>query len=199
MGSRKGAYKSELRAEQVAATRARIVEAAVEGFAPWSSEMPFDKVAERARVSERTVYRHFPTQRDLLEAVTAHLVEHSGWEPNVSGEDLGAMTARAFAYFGSLLESGEHAPEYTSPDMQKLRGQRLEMIERAIGPYTKGMDPELARGICAVFAGLVRVHFMRAMYEHWGLSGAEAGRAVEWAINALLEALRREEKESEEE
>jgi hypothetical protein len=50
-----------------------------------------------------------------------------------------------------------------------------------------------------VFAGLIRVHFMRAMYEHWGLSGVEAGRAVEWAINALLEALRREEKESEEE
>ncbi|HEX6300288.1 MAG TPA: hypothetical protein VF148_07480 [Acidimicrobiia bacterium] len=42
-----GVYRSELRAEQVAATRARIVEAAVEGFALWSSEMPFDMGASR--------------------------------------------------------------------------------------------------------------------------------------------------------
>jgi hypothetical protein len=33
------------------------------------------------------------------------------------------------------------------------------------------------------------------MYEQWGLSGAEAGRAVEWAINALFNALDRKEED----
>jgi AcrR family transcriptional regulator len=192
----KRAYRSELRAEQVDATRQRIIEAAVAGFAPWAASLPFDKVAERARVSERTVYRHFPTQRDLLQAVTAHIVARSGWEPDeLNAENLGPKTAGAFTYFGTLMESGEHQPESQSREMKALRAKRLETIERIVAPYTEGMDPELARGICAVFAGLVRAHFLRGMYEQWGLSGAEAGRAVEWAIKALFNELDRKEED----
>lgn len=194
--SAKGTYKSELRAEQAAATRQRIIEAAAAGFAPWATELPFNKVAERARVSERTVYRHFPTQRDLLQAVTAHVVKRSGWQPDeLNAEHLGAATARAFTYFGTLIEGRDHEPEAQSPEMKELRAKRLETIERIVAPYTEGMDPERARGICAVFAGLVRAHFFRGMYEQWGLSGAEAGRAVEWAINALFNALDRKEED----
>ena len=193
-GETKRTYRSELRAEQVEATRLRIIEAGVAGFAPWAAELPFDKVAERARVSERTVYRHFPTQRDLLQAVTAHIIACSGWDPDeLNAENLGQRTARAFTYFGTLIESGEHQPEAQSPDTKALRSRRLETIERIVAPYTEGMDPELARGICAVFAELVRVQVFRGMYEQWGLSGAEAGRAVEWAINALFNQLDRKE------
>jgi AcrR family transcriptional regulator len=192
----KRTYRSELRAEQVDATRQRIIEAAVASFAPWAAELPFDKVAERARVSERTVYRHFPTQRDLLQAVTAHIVARSGWEPDeLNAENLGPRTARAFTYFGTLTEGGEHQPEPQSPEMKALRAKRLETIERIVAPYTEGTDPELARGICAVFAELVRVQVFRGMYEQWGLSGAEAGRAVEWAINALFNELHRKEED----
>ena len=66
------------------------------------------------------------------------------------------------------------------------------MIERIVGPYTEGMDPALARGLFAVFDGLIRVQFLRAMHEHWGLGGEDAGRAVEWAINALFDQLSKE-------
>jgi AcrR family transcriptional regulator len=192
----KRTYLSELRAEQVDATRQRIIEAAVAGFAPWAAELPFDKVAERARVSERTVYRHFPTQRHLVQAVTAHVVTRSGWQPDeLNAENLGAATARAFTYFGTLIESRDHEPEAMSPEMKALRAKRLETIERIVAPHTEGMDPALARGICAVFAGVVRAHFFRGMYEQWGLSGAEAGRAVEWAINAMFRELDRKEED----
>jgi hypothetical protein len=68
-------------------------------------------------------------------------------------------------------------------------------LERIVAPCTEGMDPELARSICAVFAGLVRAQFLRGMYEQWGLGGAEAGRAVEWAINALFNELHRKEED----
>lgn len=186
----KRAYASELRDEQVAATRARIVEAALAGFAPWATELPFETVAERARVSLRTVYRHFPTRGDLVNAAAAVIIERSGWKPDkLDAENLGAMTAHAFAYYGTLLAGAE--PEAPPHGMKALRGQRLDTIERIVSPYTKGMDKDLARGICAIFGGLVRVHFLRGMHEQWGLDGAQAGRAVEWAINTLLDELRR--------
>jgi AcrR family transcriptional regulator len=186
------AYRSELRAEQAAATRARIVEAAAEGFAPWTVELPFNKVAERARVSVRTVYRYFPTQLDLLNAARAHVVEHSGWKPAEVGPDtIGSMAARAFEYFGALLQRGGHEPQPQAPGMEELRRQRLEAMERVVAPFSDAMDPEQLRGVGAVLAGMTRVEFLRGMYEHWGLSGAEAGRAVEWAVNVLLDELRR--------
>jgi AcrR family transcriptional regulator len=142
------------------------------------------------------VYRHFPTQGDLLQAVTAHIIARSGWDPDeLDAENLGPRTARAFTYFGTLIEGHDHQPEAQSPDMKALRAKRLETIERIVAPYTEGMDPELARGICAVFAELVRVQVFRGMYEQWGLSGAEAGRAVEWAINALFNELDRKEED----
>ena len=184
-------YRSELRAEQAAATRQRIIEAALEGFAPWSTDLPFDRVAARARVSERTVYRHFPTQKDLFDAVAAHVVAHSGWNPDeVEADTFGATAARAFTYFGTLFEHVDREPE--APEMQALRSKRFEMIERIVGPYTDGMGAVRARGLFAVFDGLIRVQFLRGMHEQWGLGGEDAGRAVEWAVNALLDQLRQE-------
>lgn len=199
--NKRSEYSSELRAEQAAATRARILQAAVEGFAPWTVELPFAQVAERARVSVRTVYRHFPTQQDLLDAVMAHIVEHSGWRPDEVGPDtIGSMAARSFEYFGDLLDRGGHEPQGQAPGMEHLRRQRLEAMERVVEPFSGGMDPNHLRGVCAVLAGMTRVEFLRGMYEHWGLTGAEAGRAVEWAVNTLLDELRRttnnEEKQS---
>jgi len=189
---RQSPYRSELRAEQAAATRQRIIEGALEGFAPWATDMPFDEVARRARVSERTVYRHFPTQKDLFDAVAAHVTGHSGWNPEeVEADTLGATAARAFTYFGTLFERGE--PTRDPPGIKELRSKRLAMIERVVGPYTEGMDPVHARAIFAVFDGLCRVQFLRAMHEHWGLGGEDAGRGVEWAINALFDQLSQQE------
>jgi AcrR family transcriptional regulator len=188
---KRSSYQSELRAEQAATTRQRIIEASLQGFAPWSPNMPFDEIAKRARVSERTVYRHFPTQKDLFDAVAAHVIARSGWNPDeVEADTLGATVAHAFTYFGTLLE--RTAPRSDMPELQALRAQRFAMIERVVGPYTKGMDPVLARGLMAVFDGIVRVPFLRGMHEQWGLSGKDAGRAVEWTIRALFDQLRRE-------
>ncbi len=190
--NKKGTYRSRLRDEQAAATRSRIVEAAAEGFAPWTTGLPFNKVAERAGVSVRTVYRYFPTQLDLLNAARARVVEGSGWNPDhVSPETLGSMIARAFEYFGDLLERAGHEIQAQAPGMADLRKQRLEAVERVVEPFSNGLSPEHARGVCAVLSGLGRVEFLRGMHEQWGLSGIEAGRAVEWAVGVLLDDLRR--------
>ena len=51
----------------------------VRGFEGWDwSGLTFRSVAERAGVNERTVYRHFPTERDLRAAVLAELTERAG-------------------------------------------------------------------------------------------------------------------------
>lgn len=66
-------YEQRRRAEQTAATRRRIVEAALElhgtiGFV----DATFSAVAERAGVQRLTLYRHFPTERELVGACATH-------------------------------------------------------------------------------------------------------------------------------
>lgn len=192
MSTTKPPAQNDLRAAQLALTRSRIIDAALQRFTPWSTDLPFDDIAARAGVSVRTVYRHFPSQRDLLDAVTAHLMEHSGWKPDeLDAETLAAATHRSFVYYAGLLAAGNHEREQRSAELDALRAMRLGAIERVVGPETEGLDPELARGVMAVFAGLTRVHFLMSMTEHWGLDGPSAGRAIEWAINALFDDLRR--------
>lgn len=185
-------YQSQLRQEQAAATRARIVEAAAERLTPWATELPFAEVAAAVPVSVRTVYRYFPTQRDLLAAVGAYFEEHSGWDADeVRADTLGAMTRGLYAYLGRRLETTTRGTDEVQDFLRDSRARRIAAIEREIGPLTEGMDPELARGVMAVFSGLVRAHFLAGMHDHWGLDGEQAGRAVEWAINALVEDLQR--------
>lgn len=185
-------YESKLREEQAAATRTRIVEVAAEQFAPWATELPFDRVAEAVPVSVRTVYRHFPTQRDLIRAVGAHLEEESGFHTDeVTSENLAAMTRQMFAYLGRRVGEQDWGSHDADDAMNEMRLRRRAAIERSIGPLTEDLDPELAQGVMAVFAGLTRLPMLQGMHDHWGLDGEQAGRAVEWAINALLGDLRR--------
>src|ERR1700680_3947068 len=75
-------YDSPVRREQVAETRERILTAAAElvhGYPTWDwKELTFRAVAERAGVGERTVYRHFPSERELHHALLAHLAVQAG-------------------------------------------------------------------------------------------------------------------------
>lgn len=67
-------YSSPLRAEQAAATRLRVLDAAIDLLHEADSgDVAIPDVAERAGVSVRTAYRVFPTSEDLLEGVLAEV------------------------------------------------------------------------------------------------------------------------------
>ena len=66
-------YELRKRAERQAATRRRIVEAAVElhtSLGP--SQTSIAAIAERAGVQRHTVYAHFPSESDLFRACSQH-------------------------------------------------------------------------------------------------------------------------------
>ena len=66
-------YRLKKRAETMAETRQRIAEAAVELHGTVGpSRTTLSAVADKAGVQRHTVYRHFPTESDLLGACSAH-------------------------------------------------------------------------------------------------------------------------------
>jgi AcrR family transcriptional regulator len=158
---------------------------------PGATELRFEQVAARVPVNVRTVYRYFPTQRDPLAAVGAELEKRTGWHAEkVTAENMAALTRELFVYLAKNFGEDESAsPSTMDLTRQQWRGRRISAVERVIGPLTEDMDPDLARGVMAVFSGLMRLPFLAGMQQHWGLDGEQSGRAIEWAINALVEDL----------
>ena len=127
-------YELKQRAESLAATRERIVEATVELHdALGPARTTISAIAERAGVQRLTVYRHFPDERSLFEACSGHWAAHnpapdpSTWTAFDDPEErLGIALAEIYAFYrstegmtGNLLRdnclwAGESSPGYGS-------------------------------------------------------------------------------------
>ena len=73
-------YELKQRADEMAQTRLRITEAAIElhGTAG-PARTTLSAVAKQAGVERRTLYRHFPTQADLFAACSTHYFTANPW------------------------------------------------------------------------------------------------------------------------
>src|SRR4051794_4117664 len=86
--SPKRKYELKKRAEDMAGTRLRITEAAIElhgSVGP--SRTTLSAVAKRAGVERRTLYRHFPNEAELFAACSTHYFDANPWP------DLGSWRA----------------------------------------------------------------------------------------------------------
>src|SRR5262245_29079619 len=73
-------YELKKRAADVAETRRRITDAAIELHgAVGPARTTLSAVAERAGVERRTLYRHFPTEADLFAACSTHYFTANPW------------------------------------------------------------------------------------------------------------------------
>lgn len=188
MGSPR-AYNSPVRQERAAQTRERIVAAGAElahSFRSWDwRELTVRAVAERAGVNERTVYRHFATERELRDAILARLEEEAG--VSVEHLDLGdfaGVTARVIAYLATFAVEPKVAsdPTFVAID-ERRRASLVQAVERRTASWSEG-DQRLAAALLDVFWGVPTYERMRAS---WGLSEAEVTRAIGWVIS-LIEA-----------
>ena len=73
-------YELKKRAEEMADTHLRITEAAIELHGTRGpSRTTMSAVAERAGVERRTLYRHFPSEADLVAACSTHYFAANPW------------------------------------------------------------------------------------------------------------------------
>jgi AcrR family transcriptional regulator len=190
-------YESPLRAEQVEQTRRRILEAVTALVADETAEeLTVPRVAERARVSLRTVYRHFPTREALFDA-WADWIERSLRLPLHSYpetlEGLVDMPERLYRVYDEeeplvrAMLSGRAARDVR----QRTRRRRQKAFARALEEATAGLEPAERQRILAVLYLLNSAPAWHAMREQWGLDGAEAGKAAAWAVRVLVDELKR--------
>ncbi|HEY7068773.1 MAG TPA: TetR/AcrR family transcriptional regulator [Acidimicrobiales bacterium] len=186
-------YDSPVRRRQAAETRERIVRAGselVHGFAGWDWQgLTFRAVAERAGVGERTVYRHFPTERHLHDAVMQRLEEEAGITyEDVGLDSLAEVTERIFASLPSFAVRASLA-EPADPTFVAVDERRRTALLRAV----RSAAPDWTDEQRATLAGLLDVLWNLPSYERlvgaWGLPPEEATRAITWLMAKLIRAV----------
>jgi AcrR family transcriptional regulator len=183
-------YDSAVRRQRAAETRDRILDsgsALVHGFPSWDwRELTFRAVAERAGVSERTVYRHFATEQELHRAIMRRLEEEAGISyEGLRLADLADVTAR-------ILESTLSfavAPARATPPFVEEDLRRRQALLAAVGEVT-GSWPDGERQMAAA---VLDVCWAIPSYERligsWNLDPPQATRAVTGVIGLILEAV----------
>ena len=152
-----------------------------------------DRIADRAGVGRRTVYRYFPDREALMAAVTERVRERAG--PQVvmprSMEELLATLEPIYTGFDRI--AGIATVLRSTPQGRALRQSdkdvRTKAYRAATAEAVKDLPAEDQLLATAMFQVLHTTPWLE-MRDNWGLTGEQIARATCWAVRALLADLR---------
>lgn len=187
-------YTSELRRDQMEATRLRILDAAA-GLMDERGleEVPNRRIAEAAGVTEMTVYRHFPSRAVLQEALWRRMNEVAG----IRGGFPDALE-EVVERLPGLFESFDGAPAHitstiTTATGRQMRASQDEARRKAFLSAVSSAAPELSpkerRKAAAVMQLIYSAHAWLSLREQWDLTGTDASDAAVWAARTLARDL----------
>ena len=187
---------STLRDEQQEQTRQRILAAVAEELEQRQpEELSFASIAERARVGERTVYRHFPTKEALMDAFWQWWIAGPFGVPTdtpMSADEFPAYLERLYAAFDKHEQVSRAF--VVSPSGREIRartrGSRLKMIDATLEAVTHRLGPDERKLAHAVFQLLFSITTWQTLRDFRKLSGPEAAKAAAWATRVLIRELR---------
>jgi len=184
-------YDSPLRREQAEQTRSRIVGAALDLIVGGVAGLTMHEVAKAAGVALRTVFRHFPTRDDLLDAVWQGLQARMGETPDLATmDDLTGFMPELFGRYAAMEDHirGAMFSQTFVSSRQRLGADRARKMRRAVAAQFTGGD-ERGRAMAASAAYTLTVPLVSiVLKEAFGLSSPEAARASAWAIRTLAAA-----------
>jgi AcrR family transcriptional regulator len=190
-------YELKQRAETVAETRERIVEATVElhgSLGP--ARTTISAIAERAGVQRLTVYRHFPDERSLFQACSGHWRAHNpAPDPSVWAalddpeERLRVALAALYAFYRSTESmTGNLLRDF--PDSAVLREVAAPFME-----YRQTVRAVLGRGwpsrgrrltvLRAAIGHAIEFETWRSLTRREGLDDVAAAEAMVALVRAV--------------
>jgi AcrR family transcriptional regulator len=184
--------RPSLREAQRAVTEQRIVEALA---ALIDQEHPLEismtAVAKRAGVSEPTVYRHFPTKRDLFAGLARRQFQAvaAGLAP-ASPDDLAQAVRTVFRRSAEM----ENTVRWTlaAPDPQRVPRPnvqaRLAMLRTALRDVLQDLDDDTAQLLLRTVVLLTSPMAWLYWKDYLGLDPAAAADTAGWAIKAVTGA-----------
>lgn len=162
--------------------------------------MTMSAIAERAGVSERTVYRHFPDRQALIDGLTFWVDSEIAERLGRNFEDVGEFTLdelidQAHRVFVTMEEIGLPAEamvlaSQSGEPKAERHVRRNRMFEQLFEEELGDIDQSLRSELFAVTRVLFGSHTWYTMTRELGLTAEQAGEAVSMTIRNLLERVR---------
>jgi AcrR family transcriptional regulator len=191
------AYRSELRDQQVEATRDRILEATMRVLARGLADVTVPAVAREAGVAVPTVYRHFGTKRDLLSALQPHLQRRAGidrLEPPASVDGLrGTLTALIGGMEGLDDVARAALASPGGEEVRRIHGPNRFRIGRRIADAVAPQLPEEDRDrVARLLLVMTSSAALRMWREQLGRSVEEVADEIDRVVRAVIASAERE-------
>lgn len=190
------AIAADLRTRQAELTRTLILQALADRLAEDDPlEFSVQEVADRAGVSHRTVYRHFATREALLDALAnwleerlmdrAHRVEHVDDVPASVRHNFRSIEEFSPAV-DVLIRLG-----VTGDTHSRHTRRRTQALLDAVAEVTGHLRPDVAEAMQWTIRHLASHQTWVRLRRDGGIEGARSGEAVAWAVETLIDALRK--------
>ena len=189
-------YRSELRAQQVEGTRARILEAALRVMADGFASVSIPNVAREAGVSVPTVYRHFKTKQVLLDALYPYLISRSGYTTPPPPKSVAELRQGVIDYLGHLDSLDDFSRAVlASPASDEARSRSMARRLTMFRPLVDSIQPPVSDAdrdrILRLMVVLTATPTLRLLHDHLGASTEQVAEDVEWFVGAAIAAASR--------
>ena len=194
----KRTYSSPLRQQQTEDTRRRILEVAIHLI----SENPHgnvthEEVATRSSIALRTIYRHFPSRADLLDAVWQESDHKLGLIEYPETEE--ALLAAVETVYEKMDQNAPLIRALLNSDAgremrRRDNERRRQGVAKALENATRHLSPKEKARVVGVFQVLFGGRTWEMLRDRAHLDEGDASRAVSWAMHSLLDSLYREQK-----
>ncbi|MYM64046.1 TetR/AcrR family transcriptional regulator [Pseudomaricurvus sp. HS19] len=189
--SSRRAYNSPLRRQQTEQTRQKIVHAGAElvrSFDTWDwTNLTCKAVSERAGISERTVYRHFSTERHLRDAIMQELMQQTGINlEQIELQNFAAITTHVVENFATFAVPRTTVEDPTLLSIAEARREALlQAVQRATPNWTH-RDQTMAAALLDQFWSPMPFESMTA---DWGMDLQQTITAITWVIKLINDAI----------
>ena len=184
-------YRSRLRAEQAEETRARILDATGRLMARGIASLSIPAVAREAGVSVATVYRHFATKQQLVEAIYPHVMRRAAINqppPPRSISELGDGVRWYLEHLDSLDDQARAAMASGAAD--EVRRATMPNRVAVFRELADSVVPKLADAdrdrLARLLVVLTQSSSLRMWHDHLGLSVEEVAEEIDWLVKAAI-------------
>ena len=190
-------YRSELREQQAATTRQRVLDATVRVIAGGLADVTIPAVARAAGVSVPTVYRHFRTKRDLLAALQPHLQQRAGIDPNAFPTSIDELRGSLVSLLGGMdgLDDVMRAA-LASPSSEEVRRvhapTRFKLARRLVDGIAPGLAEADRDRIARLLVIMTASSALRMWRDDFGASVEEIADDIDRTLRAAIAAAERE-------
>ena len=185
-------YDNSHRAAQAEQTREAILDALVRVMGRGFADLSMPAVARESGVSLRTVYRYFPTKRELLAQLNVRLDERIGYSLTPYPVDPEDLTDHVKRYFRGLEDMDDTSRAARSSAVGRAVRDtnvpdKFQAVSAGLDPIMQSLPADVRAHLFNIVTTLFSQYTLQLMKDDLGITGEEAAESVVWAIKTLVD------------